>query len=234
MVSSKNLPLILLHGALGTEQQFDKLVPKLTQEGSIHRFNFEGHGQAGSLEGPLKMDYFVENVLGYMQEHNLPKANFFGYSMGGYVALLLAKENPEKVNKIATLGTIFQWNPAVAERESRYLYPEKIKEKVPDFAERLANLHPDGWELLVEKTREMLLKLGHSPKIKEEDWKSLDLAVRLHIGDQDNTADLAVTISVFKQLQNAELCVLPGTPHFIEKVDFSLLAQSLASFFSEQ
>lgn len=231
MSVSKNIPLILLHGALGNEHQFDKLVPKLKQLGAIHRFNFEGHGQAGSLEGPLKMDYFVENVLGYMQEHNLSEANFFGYSMGGYVALLLAKYNPEKVNKIATLGTILQWNPTVAERESRYLHPAKIEEKVPDFAERLSNMHPDGWELLVEKTREMLLKLGNKPKIKEEDWKSLDLSVRLHIGDQDNTADLVATISVFKQLPNAQLCVLPETPHPIEKVDFGLLSQSLISFF---
>jgi len=140
-------PLLLLHGALGTKQQFDELVPRLKKHADVYRISFEGHGSAGPVSSPFRIEYFVENVLGFMDEHKLQQVNIFGYSMGGYVALALAKEYPQQVNKIATLGTILQWDQAVARKECRYLDPEKMEQKVPKFVSLLDERHPSGGSL---------------------------------------------------------------------------------------
>jgi hypothetical protein len=57
--------------------------------------------------------------------------------MGGYVALYLASANENLLDKIANLGTKFDWNPETALKESKMLNVEQIEIKVPKFAEVL-------------------------------------------------------------------------------------------------
>lgn len=233
MPNQKGSPLILLHGALGTLEQFDFLLPELKGHFEVHRLNFEGHGEAGPTDSAFRMSYFAENVLGYLDEHGIDEANFFGYSMGGYVAMVLAKTHPERVGKVATLGTILQWDEQVAERECRYLHPSKIKEKVPHFAEQLKKRHLSGWERVVNRTRDMLQYLGVNPDIKESDWGSINCPLRFHIGDRDTTAGLDATTAIYRKTENSELVVLPKTGHPIIEADKDFLILSLKQFFRE-
>jgi len=226
-------PILLLHGALGNKQQFDKLVPELRDQFDLYCMDFEGHGSAGPVSSPFRIEYFVENVLGFLDEHELPQVNIFGYSMGGYVGLTLAKEYPERINKIATLGTVLQWNQNIARRECCYLDPDKMEEKVPQFVDELEERHPYGWKSVVNQTREMLRHLGHAPNIREESWQNVQSTIRLHVGDKDTTADVESTVQVYKKLQNGQLCVLPDTPHPFEKVKMDSLVASLIEFFKE-
>ncbi len=224
--------LILLHGALGTSKQFDFIFPLLKEHFDVHRINFEGHGEAGPTESTFRISYFVENVLGYMDEHRLKKANFFGYSMGGYVALSLAKDYPERVKGVSTLGTILQWNEEIADRESKYLHPQKMKEKVPHFVDKLKDKHLSGWERVVNNTRDMLQYLGVHPSIEIDEWKQIDCPIRFHIGDSDTTAGLEQTIAAYRKTDNSEMMVLPGTGHPIHDVEKDLLVHSLRQFFT--
>lgn len=223
--------LILLHGALGNKEQFNDLVPLLEETFDLHRLDFEGHGDTGPPGGPFRIEYFGENVLGYMDEHGIEKANIFGYSMGGYVALVLARDHPEKVKKVATLGTILEWDEEVAERECAFLYPQKIKEKVPHFARHLEKRHQHSWERVVYRTRDLLQHLGVNPVIKREDWKQYDQSIRFHIGDRDTSAGLEKTVEIYKKNNHAELSVLPGAGHPLEEIDPEILSNSLADFF---
>ena len=102
--------ILLLHGALGSEVQFTELKKALSESFDVHTLTFEGHGGRASNR-PFSMGGFVENVVDYLDKNGLDSVNIFGYSMGGYVALMLAKEHPNRVNKIMTLGTKFAWNP---------------------------------------------------------------------------------------------------------------------------
>jgi esterase/lipase len=128
--------LLVLHGALGAQQQFEELKTLLESQFTVHTLNFEGHGGRTS-NAPFSMDLFVENVRDYLQENNLSSCSVFGYSMGGYVALKFAAKFPGTVNEIVTLGTKFGWSPEIALKETAMLNPEKIEEKVPKFAAAL-------------------------------------------------------------------------------------------------
>jgi pimeloyl-ACP methyl ester carboxylesterase len=77
----------------------------------------------------------------------------------------------------------------------------------------------------------MLQHLGRHPELSIEDFKDLSCPLHLAIGDRDKTAGLSATVSVYQQMDNAELNVLPATPHPIEEVNIELLAASLESFF---
>lgn len=224
-------PLLLLHGALGNQHQFNPLASHLGKFFKIHRLNFEGHGNNEDTDRPFRIEYFVENVLEYMNEQGMQKTDVFGYSMGGYVALYLAKHEPDKINRVSTLGTVVNWTEEKAATETVYLHPDKIEEKVPHFARQLEDRHQSDWKAIVNKTRELLDHLGKNPLLTNEEWRALPHPVRLHIGDRDNTAGIEPTLDVYNRLDHGELVVLPRTPHPIEKVKEEWLSVSLTEFF---
>jgi pimeloyl-ACP methyl ester carboxylesterase len=224
-------PLILLHGALGTSEQLGPLSEKLDVDQPVHRLNFEGHGSGVQPDRPFRMEYFAENVLKYMDENEIGQADLYGYSMGGYVALYIALHHPERVGKISTLGTVLKWSPEVAEREVKFLNPEKILEKVPKFATELNRRHPEVWEEVALKTKDLLSDLGKTPRIKDDEWSDIDHKVRIHVGDRDETAGIQQSMEVYRELEDGEFVVLPNSPHPIEQVDMDLLVASLNGFF---
>jgi pimeloyl-ACP methyl ester carboxylesterase len=225
-------PIIFLHGALGTSDQLKPLAEQFESEQPVHLMNFEGHGSESIPDRPFRMEHFVENVIEFMDKHAVEQADFFGYSMGGYVAMMLAKDHPERVGKVATVGSVLVWSSEVAEREVKFLNPDKIREKVPTFAEELEKRHPAGWENVAAKTKDLLLDLGKKPRILDSEWSSISHKVRIHTGDRDATAGIKQSMDVFREMQNGEMMVLPDTPHPIEKCNLGLLVCSLQDFFN--
>ena len=230
----KNTPLLLLHGALAEKRQFDSLASRLKNSFNIHLLNFEGHGDAKDADRPFRIEHFSDNVLTYLDSNSINKVNVFGYSMGGYVALYLAKIKPERIHKVATLGTVLEWNEEKAQSETMYLDPDKMEEKVPQFARQLAERHSVNWRSIVTKTRELLEHLGRNPSIRREEWRKLTQPVRLHVGDRDNTADLDSTHNVYKRLDHGDMAVFPRTPHPFNQVNLEWLMVSLIEFFHEK
>jgi pimeloyl-ACP methyl ester carboxylesterase len=225
-------PILFLHGALGISDQLKPLIQQLGIGQPIHRLNFEGHGSKAGTTRSFRMENFAENVMDHMDDHGIEQADLFGYSMGGYVAMYMAKNHPQKVGRIVTLGTVLKWSTDISEREVRFLNPDKIREKVPQFAAELERRHPAGWEEVAAKTKDLLLDLGSEPRISETDWEEISHTVRIHTGDRDSTAGIEQSLEVCKKLENGELMVLPNTPHPIEQADLKLLACSLNDFFS--
>ncbi len=225
--------LLLLHGALGAHDQFASLAPLFNGRFEIHSLDFEGHGSNPLPARPFRIEHFAENVREYLMCCNLDHVNIFGYSKGGYVALLLAKMHPHLVANIATLGTKFKWDKDIAAREIAFLDPQKIKTKVPQFAQILAARHAiAGWENVVERTREMMLDLGERGGIiSPQDLASLTQRVRIMLGDRDTTVTIDESIASYRALANGELQILPNTPHPFEKVSVTQLANSLSDFF---
>jgi len=225
--------LLLLHGALGASSQFVPLILLLEDRFEVHTLDFEGHGRSPMPDDlPLSMDNFVSNVLGYLQAHSIQQTNIFGYSMGGYVACKMALSHPEMVRRIATLGTKYVWNPEIAAREIGFLDPEKIAAKVPQFAQALAERHTAlGWETVVRRTAAMLQTLGETGGLTSADFSSLQLPVRVIVGDRDNTVGIAEAAEIYRLLPQGELEVLPATRHELERVSPERLARSLLEFF---
>ena len=85
--------LLILHGALGASDQFIQLQQSLQESYQVHILDFTGHGQAPDTDAPFSMKLFATNVLDYLDRNKLEKTNLFGYSMGGYVAMYLAKHH---------------------------------------------------------------------------------------------------------------------------------------------
>lgn len=223
--------LILLHGAIGAKDQLKPLEENLSAKFTVHNLNFSGHGGEPMLE-KFSIESFAKEVLEYMDLKQIGSANIFGYSMGGYVALYMAKNYPDKVKKVFTLGTKFLWTTEIADKEIKMLNANKIAEKLPAFVKTLESRHqPNDWKIVLQKTSDMMIELGNRNVLQQEDFKEIKQAISIAIGDRDNMATLEETIDVYRQLPNANLIVFPNTHHPIEKVDLKKLSNEIEYFF---
>ncbi len=226
-------PLLLLHGALGSADQLESLQAHLAHRFVVQTLNFSGHG--GTLfAGDFSIAAFANEVRTFLNKNEIAQANIFGYSMGGYVALHLARHHAERIGKIFTLGTKFDWTPEGAEREVKMLNPAKIKEKVPAFAEALQRRHaPNDWEELLHKTAEMMLALGNGAALGQEDFAAIQHSVMIGIGSDDNMVSLAESERVANALPKGELRLFANFQHPIEKVNMLTLANAVSSFLNQ-
>ena len=167
-----------------------------------------------------------------MTENDLETIDIFGYSMGGYAALYLARHFPEKVGRIMTFGTKLNWTPDSAERETRMLNPEKIEQKVPQFAKALEAAHaPQDWKNVLTSTASMLVEMGANPPLSNDDIERITCPVHICVGDGDTTAGVEDTIEAQRHFPNAKLTILKDTIHPIERANIEELAGMATNFF---
>lgn len=224
-------PLLLLHGAIGASAQLTPLANKLSAYYNVYSLNFSGHGGAPGNDTPFSMPAFAAEVLAFMAAQGLDKVSVFGYSMGGYVAMYLAKHHPGKVDKIVTLATKYHWDEATAAKEVQMLDPDKIEQKVPAFADAQLKMHlPNDWKALMRKTAAMMLDLGKDNPMKTEDYAAIVAPAMLLLGDRDKMVTLDETLVVYRALPNARMGIMPGTPHPIEQVNTDMLAFFIKDF----
>jgi pimeloyl-ACP methyl ester carboxylesterase len=224
--------LILLHGALGDATQLAPLAPRLSGARRVTVLELEGHGTTPLRGRPLRIESFASTGVDEMDRRGIARADFFGYSMGGYVALFLAATAPDRIARLATLATKLAWTPEVAARETAMLDAATIRAKVPKFAAALEARHTAaGWETLLAHTVELLRELGTRPLVTPELLASVTQPVRIGVGDRDATVTLDECIAAVRQLANGELEVYPRTPHPFEKAPIDRIAASLVEFF---
>jgi pimeloyl-ACP methyl ester carboxylesterase len=226
--------LILLHGALGNQKQFDTIDTELSQHFQLHRFDFSGHDGAKPVH-PFTIQRFSNELGNYITNHLAGKTSddiaVVGYSMGGYVALYHEKHNPGRIGKIMTLATKFNWNPDSSALEASMLKPQKMKDKIPAFVQTLIDKYGEqNWEAVVNATAKMMLGLGAEPALKIEDYGDIKCPVQIMVGDKDVMVSLEESIAVYRRLKNARLAVLPDVIHPIDRVRTEILFTQITDF----
>lgn len=223
--------LILLHGALGHSEVFDPFKEELSKYFTIHTPLFSGHGNTEIPENGITTEKYTQELKEFIEKEKLNDVSIFGHSMGGYVALCYALENPSTLNSIMTLGTKFDWTEEQALKESKMLNPEVIAEKVPKYAELLEKQHGAKWKHLLPAIAEMMISLGKNPLLKNN-LSYINIPVQIMVGDKDTMVTLEESMKVYRSLPNAKLAVLPDTKHPMDKVRPNVLLNLMKDFWN--
>jgi len=220
--------ILLLHGAIGAAAQLKPLADLLSNSFSVHTLNFQGHGGEPLPAEDFSMELFARQAIGYMDRHQLQSPVIFGYSMGGYVGMYIARHYPDRISRLITLATKFHWDEAVAAKQQRSFDANAIQEKAPAFAAQLQQLHgTENWKEVLIRTGAMLTALGNRNTLNSGDYAQIKTPVLLMQGDKDRMVTLEETIAVYRGMPAgiASLCVLPDTPHPLENVNIELLSR---------
>lgn len=225
--------LVLVHGALGSATQFAPVQQAFAATGayrSVHVIELPGHGDTPLAPAHrFDMPGFTDALEGDLVSRGLQRPLVFGYSMGGYVALLLAARAPGRLAGIVTLGTMLHWTPAVAAGAVRRLDPAVLRTKVPAFAAVLEARHAraGGWEAVLGNTAALLTALGAAPPLTDDVLRTVHCPVHLLVGDRDDSVSLEDAARAASHLPHARASLLADTPHPIEQVPLEALVREV-------
>lgn len=219
--------LLLLHGALGSGLQLEPLRDRV---GGVS-LDFTGHGQREIPERGLTFADFVDDIDRAFNDEGWEQAHLFGYSMGGYAALLFAARYPGRVRSVITLGTKYLWTPEGLQKELRMLDPDAMLAKVPAFAQQLITVHGEAkWRALVAAIAQSMTDLAAAPLLADAVMARVQCPVLLCVGEGDATAIPEDTRRFAFGLKNARVQVIPGAKHPFESVPTERLVDIIRHF----
>src|SRR6056297_2140533 len=98
-ITGEGPPLLLLHGLFGSLDNLGGIARRLEDQWQIHALDERNHGSSPHSD---TMDYPVMagDVIAYMDAQGLDKVSLLGHSMGGKVAMQVALQAPERVDKL--------------------------------------------------------------------------------------------------------------------------------------
>lgn len=227
-------PLVLLHGGLSaTGTSFGKLLPGLAQTRQVIAVEQQGHGHTADSDRPLTYEQMASDTIALLAYTGVENADFFGYSVGGGVAMEIAIRHPELVRKLVVATPISHpdgFQPGVL---------AGIETITPDilagtpFQEEYARTapHPEDWPTLIAKTKQLDREfVGWS----SEAIASIKAPTLLIAGDADIVRPEHI-VELFRLLgggvpgdnvglPDSQLAVLPGTTHItlVERADLLL------------
>ena len=93
-------PLLILHGFLGMSDNWKTLGTQYSENGfEVHLIDQRNHGKSFHSD-EFNYDVLSDDVVRYMEHHNITSAYVLGHSMGGKTAMQLATSNPDRVKKL--------------------------------------------------------------------------------------------------------------------------------------
>lgn len=210
-------------------QQMESFAFELKEFFHCRLLNFSGHG-GKEFEEEFNIYQFADEIISACNGHKT-KPYAFGYSMGGYAALL-AQLKAEKLFKgIITLGTKFDWNPQTALAEKALLNTELIETKFPSFANTLMERHkPLNWKTVLDKTALLIKHLGDNSPLNHETMKNIKSPVLITRCEFDNMVTREESTAASNVIPYSNYTEIVSCQHAFEKVNKSMLKEIILAF----
>ena len=100
----QGIPLILLHGNGENCSYFRNQIEEFSKWYHVYAIDTRGHGKTPRGEKPFTIRQFADDLLGFMDEHQIGKAHLLGFSDGGNIAMIFAMRYPERVDRLILNG----------------------------------------------------------------------------------------------------------------------------------
>lgn len=194
-------PLILLHGNGEDCAYFTRQIDSFSENFHVIALDTRGHGQTPRGEAPFTIRQFAEDLLAFMDQHNIEKAHLLGFSDGGNIAMVFALAHPERVDKLILNGA----NLDASGVKRKIQIPIEIGYRIAKF---FARKSPKA-----KKNAEMLGLMVNDPNVKVEELSRIQNQTLVIAGDNDMIKDQHTRL-IAQSIPGAELCILQGN-HFI-------------------
>jgi pimeloyl-ACP methyl ester carboxylesterase len=137
--------LLLLHGGFGTINDFDAILPTISDKFRIIGIDSRGHGKSTLGKQILTYARIQLDVEDILKSLHIDRLNIIGFSDGGIVAYRLATYSSLYIEKLVTVGSRWNINDALLSREMFLkITPENWRVKFPDTYANYQRLNPEA------------------------------------------------------------------------------------------
>ena len=240
--------LLFLHGFLGNCEDFDAIVPHLSDNFCCLSVDLPGHGQTQVAEENYTMSNTAELIVHLLDRLNISQCHLIGYSMGGRLALYLALQFPDRFPK-TVLESASPGLRTESERLARNQHDAKLADRLEsdlpaflaDWYEqplfRSLKQHPNFEQLMQQRLKNRPSELARSLRhLGTGEQPSLWDQLKLHqnpllllVGECDRKF-ITINQEMAHLCKTAHLEIIPNVGHTIHLEDAQTFANHLRRF----
>ena len=194
-------PLILLHGNGENVDYFAGQIDVFARDYHVYALDTRGHGKTPRGDAPFSIRQFADDLLGFMDAHDIDKAHILGFSDGGNIAMIFAMKYPERVDKLILDGANLD---AKGVKRSVQI-PIEIGWR---FAKCFAGKSDEA-----RRNAEMLGLMVNDPNVRPEELSAIRAETLVIAGTKDMIKDEHTRL-IARSIKDSRLVILKGN-HFI-------------------
>jgi pimeloyl-ACP methyl ester carboxylesterase len=224
--------LVLLHGGAGGIEDLSALRDRLQAGRRIIAPDQRAHGRSPDL-GELTYAAMASDTAALLDGLRVRNADFVGWSDGGLIALMVARDRPDLVRRAAAISAnVSSAPPAPAAMEASSL--DWARTATADEVELPAGRAElpgaaAAWPGIVKRLTAMWLA---DPGIDLRDLSRLTRRVLILAGDRD-LVRTEHSVAMFKAIPDAELAIVPGATHRLPQTHAAAVAAIVVGFLDE-
>ena len=194
-------PLILLHGNGENCEYFKGQISVFAERYHVYAIDTRGHGKTPRGSESFTIRQFAEDLLCFMDDHQIEKAHLLGFSDGGNIAMIFAIKHPDRVDRLILNGA--NLNPGGVKRSTQI--PIEIGFRIAKkFSEKSDSARLNA---------EMLGLMVNDPDIKPEELRAIRARTLVIAGTKDMILE-SHTRLIAEYIPDSQLVFIKGN-HFI-------------------
>ena len=212
-------PIILLHGNGENSGYFQGQIDVFSKWYHVFALDTRGHGETPRGDRPFTIRQFAEDLLCFMDDHQIEKAHLLGFSDGGNIALIFALRYPERVDRLILNGA--------------NLNADGVRRSVQipiEIGYRMARLFSRKSESAKWKA-EMLGLMVNDPDVDPEELKEIRAKTLVIAGTEDMIRE-SHTRLIAESISDSQLVLIPGS-HFIAGENAEDFNRAVLAFLKE-
>jgi pimeloyl-ACP methyl ester carboxylesterase len=202
-------PLILLHGGLGSAENWGKQIPALSKQYKVIALESRGHGRSTYSEKPIGYSLMASDVIAAMDFLGIRKAHVLGWSDGGIISLDLAINHPDRLIRVIAYGANYDASGFRADFSENEAVKRGIEKLSADY-QRLSPT-PQQWDTFLANIGNMW---ASEPHFSPDQLRSIRVPMLILAGDNDEGVLTEHTNEMARLIPTAELTIMSDTGHY--------------------
>lgn len=203
-VLSHGEPLIMIHGNGEDHKIFYKAANILKDHFTCYLIDSRGHGKSDKVS-KFHYEDMASDIYQFINKLSLKKVNYYGFSDGGIIGLLLASKYPDLLKTMIISG---------ANTKPEALKPLLLK--VFSFINRLKN-------------NPLFSLMLNEPHISKEELNKIKTPTLVLAGEKDLILE-EETLYIHEEIENSKLIILPKENHASYIVNSEKIAYLILDF----
>lgn len=224
--------LVMLHGGGGGIGDLDALRERLAPGRRVISPDQRGHGRSPD-PGELSYAAMAADTVALLDSLKVSGADLVGWSDGGVLALLIARDRPDLVRRVVSISgnAANDMEPGPFTPEAEDYLAKLTPAELPIPAGRAA-IDPDGTAWLTTAARLIgMWRVGND--LTFDDLRNLAAPV-LYIAADRDIVPLDHTVAMFEATPAAQLAILPAANHGLASNRVDEVAALTARFLAEE
>ena len=240
--------LIFIHGFPFNRTMWAQQAALYQRDFRVVTYDQRGHGESELGNTHYMFEFFVDDLIGLMDQLKIDRAILCGLSMGGYVALRAAERNPERVRGLILCDTKSEADSDAGKlkraSDLRMIQEQGLNIFAEKFSKAVLSPRNISNTDIVECVRQMIM--GNKPEgvqatlialaTRTDTTASLrrvQVPTLILVGEDDALTPPAASLAMHGRITNSEHTVIPNAGHMSNIENPSFFNARLTDFLAK-